>query len=179
MSEASSNLARYDGLRYGVMSDDINGDVYEVFSRTRNEKFGPEVRRRIILGSYTLSAGYYDMFYLKALKVRSLIKNDFQNAFKQCDVILSPTMPTTAFKIGELLDNPLQMYLMDILTCPVNLAGLPALSVPCGFGEMELPIGFQIIGDYFDEKSILNIGYMLEQELNIYRKLAPLQNRGK
>jgi aspartyl-tRNA(Asn)/glutamyl-tRNA(Gln) amidotransferase subunit A len=178
MSEASSNLARYDGLRYGVMSDDINGDIYEVFSRTRNEKFGPEVRRRIILGSYTLSAGYYDMFYLKALKVRTLIKKDFQNAFKKCDVILSPTMPTTAFKIGELIDNPLQMYLMDILTCPVNLAGLPALSVPCGFSENKLPIGFQIIGNYFNEKSILNIGYMLEQELNIYRKIAPLQNRG-
>ena len=178
MSEASSNLARYDGLRYGSMSDDINGDVYEVYSRTRNEKFGAEVRRRIILGSYTLSAGYYDMFYLKALKVRSLIKNDFQNAFKHCDVIVSPTMPTTAFKIGELLEDPLQMYLMDVLTCPVNLAGLPALSIPCGFGEKELPIGFQIIGDYFDEKSILNVGYMLEQELNIYRKLAPLQNRG-
>ncbi|MBY8984654.1 MAG: Asp-tRNA(Asn)/Glu-tRNA(Gln) amidotransferase subunit GatA [Candidatus Lokiarchaeota archaeon] len=178
MSEASSNLARYDGLRYGEMSDDLNGDVYEVFSRTRNEKFGAEVRRRIILGSYTLSAGYYDMFYMKALKVRSLIKDDFQNAFKHCDVIVSPTMPTTAFKIGELLDNPLQMYLMDILTCPVNLAGLPALSIPCGFDENNLPIGFQIIGDFFDEKTILNVGNTLEQKLNIYRKLAPLQDRG-
>lgn len=174
MSEASSNLARYDGLRYGTMSDDSNGDVYEVFSTTRNEKFGAEVRRRIILGSYTLSAGYYDMFYLKALKVRSLIKDDFQNAFKHCNVIVCPTMPTTAFKIGELLDDPLQMYLMDVLTCPVNLAGLPALSIPCGFDAKELPIGFQIIGDYFDEKSILNIGYMLEQELKIYKKLATL-----
>ncbi len=174
MSEASSNLARYDGLRYGTMSDDSNGDVYEVFSTTRNEKFGAEVRRRIILGSYTLSAGYYDMFYLKALKVRSLIKDDFQNAFKHCNVIVCPTMPTTAFKIGELLDDPLQMYLMDVLTCPVNLAGLPALSIPCGFDAKELPVGFQIIGDYFDEKSILNIGYMLEQELKIYKKLATL-----
>ncbi|MHA1931757.1 MAG: Asp-tRNA(Asn)/Glu-tRNA(Gln) amidotransferase subunit GatA [Promethearchaeota archaeon] len=178
MSEASSNLARYDGLRYGVMSDNINGDVYEVYSRTRNEKFGAEVRRRIILGSYTLSAGYYDMYYMKALKVRSLIKNDFQNAFKHCDVIVSPTMPTTAFKIGELVEDPLQRYLMDVLTCPVNLAGLPALSIPCGFDEKELPIGFQIIGDYFDEKTILNVGYLLEQELNIYRKIAPL-NRGE
>ena len=178
MSEASSNLARYDGLRYGAMSDNTNGDVYEVYSRTRNEKFGAEVRRRIILGSYTLSAGYYDMFYMKALKVRSLIKNDFQNALKHCDVVVSPTMPTTAFKIGELQDNPLQMYLMDVLTCPVNLAGLPALSIPCGFDEKELPIGFQIIGDYFDEKTVLNIGYLLEQELNIYRKLPPLHDRG-
>ncbi|MHA2182141.1 MAG: Asp-tRNA(Asn)/Glu-tRNA(Gln) amidotransferase subunit GatA [Promethearchaeota archaeon] len=178
MSEASSNLARYDGLRYGVMSDNIKGDVYDVYSRTRNEKFGAEVRRRIILGSYTLSAGYYDMFYMKALKVRSLIKNDFQNAFKHCDVIVSPTMPTTAFKIGELLDNPLQMYLMDILTCPVNLAGLPALSIPCGFDEKELPIGFQIIGNYFNEKKIINLGFLLEQELNIFRKIAMLQERG-
>ncbi|MHA2390859.1 MAG: Asp-tRNA(Asn)/Glu-tRNA(Gln) amidotransferase subunit GatA [Promethearchaeota archaeon] len=176
MSEASSNLARYDGLRYGSMSADLSGDVYEIFSRTRSEKFGPEVRRRIMLGSYALSAGYYDMFYIKALKVRTLIKNDFQNAFKKCNAIVSPTMPTTAFKIGELVEDPLQMYLMDVLTCPVNLAGLPALSIPCGFDGNELPIGFQIIGDYFDEKAILNIGYIIEQELNIHRKLAPIRD---
>ncbi|MFX1346665.1 MAG: Asp-tRNA(Asn)/Glu-tRNA(Gln) amidotransferase subunit GatA [Promethearchaeota archaeon] len=179
MSEASSNLARYDGLRYGSMSSDISGDLYEVFSRTRSEKFGSEVRRRIILGSYTLSAGYYDMFYIKALKVRTLIKDDFQHALNQCDAIVCPTMPTTAFKIGELINDPLQMYLMDILTCPVNLAGLPALSIPCGFDEKELPIGFQIIGKYFEEKVILNIGYLLEQELNIYRKIAPIKEVGK
>jgi aspartyl-tRNA(Asn)/glutamyl-tRNA(Gln) amidotransferase subunit A len=178
MSEASSNLARYDGLRHGRMSDNNKGDVYEVFSRTRGEKFGSEVRRRIILGSYALSAGYYDMFYMKALKVRTLIKEDFQNAFKKCDAIVSPTMPTTAFKIGELVNDPLQMYLMDILTCPVNLAGLPALSIPCGFDEKELPIGFQIIGDYFDEKKILNIGHLLEQEINIYRKLPHITDQG-
>lgn len=176
MSEASSNLARYDGLRYGSMSTDLSGDVYEIFSRTRSEKFGPEVRRRIMLGTYALSAGYYDMFYIKALKVRTLIKNDFQNAFKTCDAIVSPTMPTTAFKIGELVENPLQMYLMDILTCPVNLAGLPALSIPCGFDENGLPIGFQIIGNYFDEKTILNIGYKIEQALNLKRKLAPIRD---
>jgi aspartyl-tRNA(Asn)/glutamyl-tRNA(Gln) amidotransferase subunit A len=178
MSEASSNLARYDGLRYGEMSDNISGDIYEVYSRTRAEKFGDEVRRRIILGSYALSAGYYDMFYIKALKVRTLIKNDFQNAFKHCNAIICPTMPTTAFKIGELVDEPLKMYLMDVLTCPVNLAGLPALSIPCGFDNNNLPIGFQIIGNYFDEKSILNIGYLLEQELNLYRKIAPTMKRG-
>ena len=178
MSEASSNLARYDGLRYGEMSDDLSGDIYEVYSRTRAEKFGSEVRRRIILGSYALSAGYYDMFYIKALKVRTLIKNDFQKAFKRCEAIICPTMPTTAFRIGELVDDPLKMYLMDILTCPVNLAGLPALSIPCGFDTNDLPIGFQIIGNYFDEKSILNIGYLLEQELNLYRKMAPIMNRG-
>ena len=174
MSEASSNLARFDGLRYGKMSEDLTGDVFEVFSRTRGEKFGAEVRRRIMLGSYALSAGYYDMFYIKALKVRTLIKNDFQEAYKKCDAIVCPTMPTTAFKIGELVDDPLQMYMMDVLTCPVNLAGLPALSIPCGFDGNALPIGFQIIGNYFDEKGILNIGYMLEQELQIYKKMAPL-----
>lgn len=174
MSEASSNLARFDGLRYGKMHEDLTGDVFDVFSRTRGEGFGAEVRRRIILGTYTLSAGYYDMFYIKALKVRTLIKNDFQEAFKKCDSIVCPTMPSTAFKIGELINDPLQMYLMDVLTCPVNLAGLPSLSIPCGFDNNELPIGFQIIGDYFDEKGILNIGYKLEQELKLFRKLAPI-----
>ena len=174
MSEASSNLARYDGLRYGIMSDNQSGDVYDVFSRTRSENFGPEVRRRIFLGTYALSAGYYDMFYIKALKVRSLIKNDFDEAFKRCDSIVCPTMPTTAFKLGQFIDDPLQMYLADILTCPVNLAGIPALSIPCGFDSNGLPIGFQIIGNFFDEKGILNIGYQLEQELNIYRKIAPV-----
>ncbi|MFW9969671.1 MAG: Asp-tRNA(Asn)/Glu-tRNA(Gln) amidotransferase subunit GatA [Candidatus Odinarchaeota archaeon] len=178
MSEASSNLARYDGLRYGNMSDDLSGDVYDVFSRTRREKFGSEVRRRIFLGTYALSAGYYEMFYIKALKVRSLIKKDFVEAFKKCDSIVCPTMPSTAFHVGEFIDDPLQMYLADILTCPVNLAGIPALSIPCGFDRNELPIGFQIIGDYFDEKGILNIGYQLEQELNIFRKIAPVTKGG-
>lgn len=179
MSEASSNLARYDGLRYGDMSDNLSGDVYDVFSRTRGEKFGQEVRRRIFLGTYALSAGYYEMFYIKALKVRSLIKNDFVEAFKKCDSIVCPTMPSPAFQIGEFIDDPLQMYVADILTCPVNLAGLPALSIPCGFNSNDLPIGFQIIGNYFDEKGILNIGYQLEQNLNIYRKIAPITKGGK
>ncbi|MHA1669592.1 MAG: Asp-tRNA(Asn)/Glu-tRNA(Gln) amidotransferase subunit GatA [Promethearchaeota archaeon] len=178
MCEASSNLARYDGIRYGKITDDLSGDIFDVFRKTRGENFGLEVRRRIFLGTYALSAGYYDMFYLKALKVRSLIKQDFVNAFKKCDSIVCPTMPITAFKIGELIDNPLQMYAIDILTCPVNLAGLPALSIPCGFDNNNLPIGFQIIGDYFDEKGILNIGYQLEQELNIYRKKPPIIKGG-
>ncbi len=178
MSEASSNLARYDGQRYGKMSQNLEGDVFDVFNRTRGEKFGAEVRRRIILGTYALSAGYYDQYYIKALKVRTLIKNDFQEAYKKCDVIIGPTMPCTAFKIGELINDPIQMYTIDILTCPVNLAGLPALSIPCGFDTNELPIGFQIIGNYFDESGILNIGYQLEQELNIFRKIPSLTKGG-
>lgn len=178
MCEASSNLARYDGIRYGKITDDLSGDLFDVFRKTRSENFGPEVRRRIFLGTYALSAGYYEMFYLKALKVRALIKQDFVNAFKLCNSIVCPTMPITAFKIGELIDNPLQMYAIDILTCPVNLAGLPALSIPCGFDKNNLPIGFQIIGNYFDEKGILNIGYQLEQELNIYRKKPPIFKGG-
>ncbi len=174
MSEASSNLARYDGLRYGKMTDNLEGDVFQVYSRTRGEKFGPEVRRRIILGTHALSAGYYDMFYIKALKVRTLIKKDFMDAFKKCDVLVGPTMPTTAFKIGELINDPLSMYMMDALTCPVNLAGLPAISIPCGHDKNHLPIGFQVIGRYFDEKTILNVAYHLEQELNIYRTMPPI-----
>jgi len=179
MCEASSNLARFDGLRYGNMSEDLSGDVFEVFSRTRGEYFGPEVRRRIFLGTYALSAGYYDKFYIKALKVRSLIKNDFVEAFKKCDSIVCPTMPSTAFKAGALIDDPLQMYIIDILTCSVNLAGIPALTIPCGFDSNNLPIGFQIIGNYFDEKGVLNIGYQLEQELNVYRKITPVVSGGK
>ena len=178
MSEASSNLARFDGLRYGHASDYYEGDVYDFIKKTRSESFGDEVRRRIFLGTYTLSAGYYDMYYIKALKARTLIKNDFTKAFKKCDCIVSPTMPITAFKLGELINDPVQMYTIDILTCPVNLVGLPALSLPCGFDNNGMPIGFQIIGDFFDEKTILSIGYHLEQELNIYRKMPSLK-RGK
>ena len=179
MCEASSNLARYDGLRYGKISDDPSSDVYNAFSRTRGANFGPEVRRRIYLGTYALSAGYYDMFYIKALKVRSLIRNDFVEAFKKCDSLVCPTMPSTAFKVGALIEDPLEMYTQDILTCSINLAGIPALSIPCGFDSKNLPIGFQIIGDYFDEKGILNIGYQLEQELDIYRIMPPLKTGGR
>ena len=148
-SETSSNLARYDGIRYG---------------KARN-KFGPEAKRRIILGTFTLSAGYYDAYYLKATKVRTLIKNDFNEAFKKVDVILAPTSPTPPFKIGEKIDDPLKMYLSDILTIPVNLAGLPALSIPCGLSKDKLPIGMQLIGKHFDEAKILNIGYKFEKQI--------------
>jgi len=179
MCEASSNLARYDGLRYGKNNDDLSSNVYDAFSSTRGANFGPEVRRRIYLGTYALSAGYYDMFYIKALKVRSLIRNDFIEAFKKCDALVCPTMPSTAFKVGSLVDDPLEMYTQDILTCSINLAGIPALSIPCGFDSNNLPIGFQIIGDYFDEKGILNIGFQLEQDLGIYRKRPSLTTGGK
>jgi aspartyl-tRNA(Asn)/glutamyl-tRNA(Gln) amidotransferase subunit A len=179
MSEASSNLARYDGLRYGRMSQDLSGDVYDVFSKTRTDRFGAEVRRRILLGTYALSAGYYDLYYIKALKVRNIIRKDFKKAFRKCDFIVGPTMPTTAFKIGEKIDDPLKMYMDDVLTCPINLAGLPAISIPCGFDKNNLPIGFQIIGNYFDEKGILNIAYQLEQEINVFRKIPNIEKRVK
>jgi aspartyl-tRNA(Asn)/glutamyl-tRNA(Gln) amidotransferase subunit A len=179
MCEASSNLARFDGLRYGKSSEDLSRDVYSTISSTRGANFGPEVRRRIYLGTFALSAGYYDMFYIKALKVRSLIRNDFNKALEICDSLVCPTMPSTAFKVGSLIEDPLELYSQDILTCSVNLAGLPALSIPCGFDSNNLPIGFQIIGDYFDEKGILNIGYQLEQELGIFRKTPPLKIGGR
>jgi aspartyl-tRNA(Asn)/glutamyl-tRNA(Gln) amidotransferase subunit A len=174
LSEEASNLAKFDGLRYGKMSANLNGNVFDVYSRTRGEKFGSEAKRRAMLGSYLLTGDFYDMFYIKALKIRTLIKNDFQNAFKQCDAIVTPTMPTTAFKIGELIDDPLKMYQMNSLTCPANITGLPALTLPCGFDNKGLPIGVQIIGNYFDEKGILNIGYLLEQKLNLFRKIPEI-----
>ncbi len=150
-AEASSNLARYDGMRYGHRAD--AKDLTETYMLTRDEGFGAEVKRRIMLGTYVLSAGYYDAYYLKAQRVRTLIKRDFDEAFKRCDVIVTPTAPTTAFKIGEKTQDPLQMYLSDIYTISVNLAGLPALSLPCGFDDDGMPIGLQIIGKHFDESN--------------------------
>lgn len=160
-AEASSNLARYDGVRYGVRQQGEN--LIDMYLETRSKGFGPEVKRRIMLGTYALSSGYYDAYYLKAQKVRTLIRQDFDQVFANYDVIVSPTTPTTAFKIGENIDDPLMMYMNDILTVPVNLAGLPAISVPCGLAD-GLPVGMQIIGKAFDEATILRVAHAYEQE---------------
>ena len=160
-AEASSNLARYDGMRFGHRAD--AEDLTETYMISRDEGFGAEVKRRIMLGTYALSAGYYDAYYLKAQRVRTLIKRDFDESFKHCDVIVTPTAPTTAFKIGEKIKDPLQMYLSDIYTISINLAGLPALSLPCGFDGAGMPIGLQIIGKPFDEETILRVAHAYEQ----------------
>ena len=159
-AEASSNLARYDGVRYGPRAK--AGQLLEMYERTRAEGFGAEVKRRIMLGTYALSAGYYDAYYLRAQKVRALIRRDFDNAFANLDAVVSPTSPTTAFKLGEKMDDPLAMYLSDVYTVPVNLAGLPGISVPCGFDNRRLPIGVQLIGKPFDEETLLRLGHAVE-----------------
>jgi aspartyl-tRNA(Asn)/glutamyl-tRNA(Gln) amidotransferase subunit A len=167
-AEASSNLARYDGMRYGHHAK--TQDLTETYMLSREEGFGPEVKRRIMLGTYVLSAGYYEAYYLKAQKARTLIKKDFDEAFNKCDAIITPTAPTTAFKIGEKTEDPLQMYLSDIYTIAVNLAGVPALSLPCGFDSDGLPIGMQIIGKRFDESTILSIAHAYEQQSDWHKK---------
>ncbi|MCR5833825.1 MAG: Asp-tRNA(Asn)/Glu-tRNA(Gln) amidotransferase subunit GatA [Selenomonadaceae bacterium] len=160
-AEAATNLERYDGVSYGAR---VNGiDVVDMMTNTRTEKFGAEVKRRIMIGNYALSAGYYDAYYLKALKVRTLIQRDFIDAFKNVDVILAPTAPTAAFKIGEMISDPLKMYLQDICTVPLNLAGLPGISVPCGMTSSGLPIGFQLIGKALDEATIIKAAYTYEK----------------
>ena len=161
-AECASNLARYDGVRYGHRTQRPVDDIYDLFAKTRAEGFGPEVRLRIMLGTYALSAGYYDAYYLKALKVRTLIQGDFDRAFESYDVLISPTSPTVAFKIGERADDPLQMKLADICTIPVNLAGIPALNVPCGFAQ-ELPVGLQLMGRPFEEETLLRVGHAYQQ----------------
>ena len=164
-SEISANLARYDGIRYGLSKK--NKSLLDVYLESRAEGLGDEVKRRIMLGTYALSAGYYDAYYLKAQKVRALIKQDFDKIFEKYDVIVGPTMPTVAPKLGE-LDDPLAGYLADIYTCPVNLAGLPAISIPCGFADVEgarLPVGFQIIVKHFNEPKLLQVAHNLEQSL--------------
>ena len=171
-AEASANLARFDGIRYGMRLD--GKDPAELYAKTRAAGFGQEVKRRIILGTYVLSSGYYDAYYLKAQKVRTLIRNDFTDAFKQCDAILSPVTPTAAYKKGEKTADPLKMYLDDILTTPINLAGNCALSVPCGFTSNGLPIGLQIIGDDFQEETILKVGHAYEQSTDWHKRKPEL-----
>ncbi|HKF30283.1 MAG TPA: amidase family protein, partial [Candidatus Binataceae bacterium] len=160
-AEASANLARYDGVRYGLR--ERAEDNIELNEKTRARGFGAEVKRRIMLGTFALSAGYYDAYYLKAMKVRTLIRRDFERAFENCDVIVTPVAPTTAFRLGEKMSDPLTMYLSDIFTISVNLAGLPGLSMPCGYDASSLPIGMQIIGPQFSEEMVLRVGDTLER----------------
>ena len=167
-SEASSNLARYDGVKYGIRAE--GRDLMDMYMETRSQGFGAEVKRRIMLGTYSLSSGYYEAYYRKAQQARTLIKKDFEDAFKKADVIVTPTAPTAAFKIGEKTSDPLKMYLSDIFTISVNLAGVPAISVPCGFTSHNLPVGLQFIGKHFDEESILRIAYTYEQSSDWHRR---------
>jgi len=160
-AEASSNLSRFDGVRYGYRTPDY-ADLTDMYEKSRAEGFGAEVKRRIMIGTYVLSHGYYDAYYLQAQKLRRLIANDFAQAYQQCDVILGPTAPTTAFKLGEKADDPVEMYLSDIYTIAVNLAGLPGMSLPCGFDRQGLPIGLQLIGDYFAEVRMLNVAHQYQ-----------------
>jgi aspartyl-tRNA(Asn)/glutamyl-tRNA(Gln) amidotransferase subunit A len=162
-AEASSNLARYDGVKYGYRASSASdAGVKAMYSRTRDEGFGPEVKRRIMLGTYVLSAGYYDAFYLKAQQVRTLLRRDYEQAFERVDVVAMPTSPTPPFRLGEKTDDPLQMYLADIFTVSVNLAGLPGISIPCGSSH-GLPIGFQVIGRMFDEQTMLRVADAYER----------------
>jgi aspartyl-tRNA(Asn)/glutamyl-tRNA(Gln) amidotransferase subunit A len=167
-SEASSNLARYDGVKYGFRAK--GKDLMDIYMNTRAQGFGAEVKRRIMLGTYALSSGYYEAYYKKAQQVRTLIKKDFEDAFQKADVIVTPTSPTAAFKIGEKTTDPLQMYLSDIFTISVNLAGVPGISIPCGFTSNNLPIGLQLIGRHFDEETILKAAYAYEQVTGWHRR---------
>jgi len=168
-AEASSNLARYDGVKYGHRSKGNN--LFEMYENTRSDGFGDEVKRRILIGTYVLSSGYYDAYYLKAQKIRKLIKNDFDKVFYDVDAILTPSTPSAAFKIGDKKDDPVSMYLNDIFTVPVNLAGLPAISVPAGYDKNNLPLGLQLIGKAFDEQTLLNLSLAIEKRANFKRKI--------
>lgn len=170
-AEASSNLARFDGVRYGFRAEDAK-ELREMYYKTREEGFGAEVKRRIMLGTYVLSSGYYDAYYSKAQKVRTLLKQDYQAAFAKCDAIVTPTSPSTAFKIGEKSDDPLSMYLSDIYTVSANLAGIPGISVPCGVSSEKLPIGVQLLGNTWSESLLLNLA-------NVYEKQFPLESKPK
>ncbi|HSH24892.1 MAG TPA: amidase family protein, partial [Massilibacterium sp.] len=171
-SEASANLARFDGIRYGVRAD-AEGLV-DLYKKSRSQGFGDEVKRRIMLGTFALSSGYYDAYYKKAQKVRTLIKQDFDDIFEKYDVIIGPTTTTTAYKVGSMIDDPLKLYTNDILTIPVNLAGVPAISVPCGLSSEGLPIGLQIIGKYFDESTVYRVAHAYEQEAGHYKEKPQL-----
>ena len=169
-AEASSNLSRFDGVRYGHRAKEYT-DLLDMYSRTRAEGFGAEVKRRILVGTYVLSHGYYDAYYLKAQKIRRLIARDFAKAFERCDVILGPTAPTTAFEIGAKADDPVQMYLNDIFTIPAPLAGLPALSIPCGFDAKDLPVGLQLMGPHFSEAKLLGVAHRYQQATDWHRRV--------
>ena len=170
-AEASSNLAKYDGVRFGLSERDVDG-LMDMYLKTREAGFGPETKRRIMLGTFVLSAGYYDAYYLKAQKVRSLIRQDFQKAFETCDALITPVAPTTAFRIGEKITNPLDMYLSDVHVVAVNLTGIPALSVPCGISN-GLPIGMQIMGPHLSEETLLRIGHMYQSQTDWHTKHPP------
>jgi aspartyl-tRNA(Asn)/glutamyl-tRNA(Gln) amidotransferase subunit A len=172
-AEASSNLARYDGVHFGHRAAEFAG-VIDMVKKSRGEGFGPEVKRRIMLGTYALSSGYIDAYYVKALKVRRMIRQDFDQAFAQCDVIIGPTAPTAAFKIGEKSNDPLAMYLSDIYTISANLAGIPGISIPCGFTKGGLPIGLQILGAPFAEEELLRVARMFERETDWNQRRPPL-----
>ena len=168
-AEASSNLSRYDGVRYGYRTKEYD-DLMDMYFKTRQEGFGDEVKRRILIGTYVLSAGYYDAYYLKAQKIRQLISNDFAQAFQKCDVIMGPSAPSAAFKAGEKKEDPLAMYLQDIYTISTNLAGLPAMSIPAGFTK-DLPVGLQLIGNYFSEGHLLNVAHQFQLSTEWHRKI--------
>ena len=172
-SEASSNLARYDGVKYGLRDKDQH-ELIQMYRHTRSRGFGPEVQRRIIIGTYCLSAGYYDAYYGKASQVRTLIMEDFRKAFETCDVVVCPVAPTPAFKIGEKVDDPLTMYLMDIFTISANLAGIPGMSIPCGFSKQGLPVGMQLMGKHFNEEMLLKVAYNFEQATDFHKKKPDL-----
>ena len=175
-AEASANLARFDGVRYGLRTSGA-ADPFEMYCRTREEGFGPEVKRRIILGTYVLSSGYYDAYYIRAQKVRALIRRDFEDVFGgRCEALLAPVAPTAAYRLGERIDNPLQMYLGDIFTIPANLAGICALSVPCGFTPSGLPVGLQVLGPAFREDTVLRIGHAYEQASDWHRRRPHLES---
>lgn len=173
-AEAATNLARYDGVKYGFRTQQPVTDYIDLYDKTRSEGFGAEVKRRIMIGNYVLSSGYYDAYYLKALKVRTLVKQDFDRAFEKVDILVTPTAPTAAYKIGEMISDPMKMYLQDVCTIPANLAGLPAISLPCGFNRDGLPIGLQMIGKPLDEASLIRAAYTFEQANEYHKRVAPL-----